>query len=112
MTDNKAALDALDRVISGGMMSPHEIKKYAPLFRAALQRPEPHVCNDDRFDRVMNLLACLKMEHGLCDPRERRACTNCNAIDDLNTMLAEYKGPHVIPSSVLEQPTPAQKGEE
>lgn len=45
-----------------------------------------------KFHRVMGLLLNLQMAHGTCHPRERRACTNCNARDDLNQMIAEYNG--------------------
>lgn len=45
-----------------------------------------------KFHQVMSLLSNLQMPHGTCRPRERRACTHCNARDDLDKMLAEYKG--------------------
>ena len=55
--------------------------------------------NDDaaqKFYRVMGLLKGTKMKHGLCKPRERRACTNCNAVEALDKMLAEYRGAPVL----------------
>lgn len=48
------------------------------------------------YNRVMSLLRSTRMEHGLCQPRERRACTHCNAVDDLNKMVDEYKGARII----------------
>lgn len=46
-----------------------------------------------QYYRVMDLLRdSMHMKHGLCEPRERRACTRCNATDDLATMVSEYRG--------------------
>ncbi len=54
---------------------------------------EKHVRDDAaNYHRVMGLMRSLQMEHGLCQPRARRACTQCNARDDLEQMLREYKG--------------------
>lgn len=61
------------------------------------------------YHRVMSLLQSTKMEHGLCKPRERRACTACNACDDLDKMIDEYKGPKVVASEAHAQ---GQKGSE
>jgi hypothetical protein len=47
------------------------------------------------YHRVMSLLKATRMEHGLCEPRSRRACTHCNAKDDLDKLLAEYKGARI-----------------
>lgn len=44
------------------------------------------------FHRVMGLWRDLSKIHGKCTPRSDRACTACNAIDDLNTIASEYKG--------------------
>lgn len=49
--------------------------------------------NDSRdYHQVMSLLRSSKMQHGLCKPRERRACTACNAQEKLDKLVAEYKG--------------------
>lgn len=50
---------------------------------------------EQEYHRVMALLQNTRMEHGLCQPRERRACTHCNAVDDLNKLMEEYKGPPI-----------------
>jgi len=47
---------------------------------------------EDKYHNVMELLKQTKMKHGLCKPRERRACTHCNALDDLDKLISEYKG--------------------
>ena len=47
------------------------------------------------YHSVMGWLRDLTMEHGLCVPRERLACTHCNARDNLDKHLAEYKGPMI-----------------
>lgn len=52
-----------------------------------------HLANSQQqYHQVMGLLRDMQMEHGTCQPRERRACTACNAKDDLDKLLAEYKG--------------------
>ena len=60
-----------------------------------LSLPEPSkqtVQDAQNYYRVMGLLRHMKKEHGLCEPRERKACTVCNAKDELEVMLSEYKG--------------------
>lgn len=47
----------------------------------------------EQYYRVMDLLRdSMHMKHGLCEPRERRACTRCNSTDDLAAMVSEYRG--------------------
>jgi len=46
----------------------------------------------ENYHRVMQLLADSELPHGLCQPRERKACSHCNAADELARMRAEYKG--------------------
>lgn len=46
----------------------------------------------ERFHRVMGPLPNMQMEHGTCRPRERRACTHCDAKDDLIKLLAKCTG--------------------
>lgn len=48
--------------------------------------------SQQQYQQVMGLLRDMQMEHGTCQPRERRACTHCNAKDDLDKLLAEYRG--------------------
>jgi hypothetical protein len=50
------------------------------------------------YHEVMGHLRALRMDHGLCQPRERRACTHCNAEDDLAKAVAAYRGPRVRPA--------------
>lgn len=45
-----------------------------------------------QYEHVMDLLRNLKMEHGLCKPRSRRACTNCNSREELERIVARWKG--------------------
>lgn len=45
-----------------------------------------------RYDQVMDLLRSAKMSHGQCQPRTRKACTACNAQDELNRLVSEWKG--------------------
>lgn len=51
------------------------------------------------YHHVMSLLRNTKMEHGLCQPRERRACTHCNAIEELDKLLKDYKGARIVASA-------------
>lgn len=51
---------------------------------------------DADFHAVMSLLQAMQMEHGLCEPRSRRACTHCNAKDDLDALVKAYKGHPVV----------------
>jgi hypothetical protein len=44
----------------------------------------------------MNALKWTKREHGLCQPRSRRACSHCNALETIDQMIADYKGPRII----------------
>lgn len=47
---------------------------------------------EQSYYRVMDLLRRARMEHGLCQPRSRRACSHCNAVDDIKVLVDEYKG--------------------
>jgi len=44
------------------------------------------------FHRVMGYLRAMRKEHGLCQPRARKACTACNAKDNLDAVVDAYKG--------------------
>lgn len=48
-----------------------------------------------KYHEVMECLRGLKMEHGLCFPIERHACTHCACARKLLKLQAEYKGPRV-----------------
>lgn len=48
------------------------------------------------YHRVMQLLRNAKLPHGQCQPRSRRACAHCNAVDDLAKLEAEYKGARIV----------------
>lgn len=54
--------------------------------------------DSDAYHRVMSLLRNTQMDHGLCQPRERRACTHCNAQDELNELVKRYKGRPIVPA--------------
>ena len=44
------------------------------------------------YHRIMQLLRDSRKEHGTCQPRERRACTACNAAEEIDALLEEYRG--------------------
>jgi hypothetical protein len=50
------------------------------------------------YHKLMGLFAATRMEHGTCQPRARRACTHCNAVDDIAAMVKAYAGPMVVRS--------------
>lgn len=53
--------------------------------------PDVRPVNYERLhNKVMDLLRNTKMEHGLCDPRERRACSHCNAVEELDKITENY----------------------
>ncbi len=45
-----------------------------------------------RRDEVLGLLRNMKLEHGTCQPRERKACTNCNSKERLDKIVDDWKG--------------------
>ena len=52
-----------------------------------------------KLHRVMALLTDMRMGHGRCLPRKDRACTHCNAVDDLESEINRYTGPPVVLAS-------------
>ncbi len=48
-----------------------------------------------KYEHVMGLCRSAVMVHGICQPRERKACTACNAIDEMRALVAEWGG-HTI----------------
>lgn len=55
------------------------------------------------FHKVMRCLRAMRRsQHGLCEPRERKACTICNAKDELEQIIQEYKGAPIYPASGLD----------
>jgi len=45
-----------------------------------------------KYEHVMGLLRDTKMQHGTCQPRSRKACTACNAQEELDRLISEWKG--------------------
>lgn len=43
-------------------------------------------------EHILGLLRNTKMEHGICKPRSRKACTACNSQDELDKIVAGWKG--------------------
>lgn len=48
--------------------------------------------SEESFHQIMRLLKDAKLPHGRCQPRSDKACTHCNAQDELDTRLTAYKG--------------------
>lgn len=46
-------------------------------------------------DEILGLLRDVKLKHGTCLPRSRKACTNCSAQDRLDKIVGDWKGPRV-----------------
>lgn len=73
------------------------LKQENATFQDAVIAGIGHLANSQQqFHQVMGLLRDMQKEHGTCQPRERRACTHCNAKDDLDKLLAEYKGQPIV----------------
>ena len=53
----------------------------------------------ERYHDAMDALRRTRMPHGLCYPRERQACSHCNALERIDVMLSEYKGRRVVLAS-------------
>lgn len=58
---------------------------------------ERQAADASEYHRVMRLLLDMRRPHGTCEPRERRACTACNAAEALEKLLARYKGAPIMP---------------
>lgn len=43
-------------------------------------------------EHILGLLRDTKMEHGTCEPRSRKACTACNAQEELDKIVKDWKG--------------------
>lgn len=50
-------------------------------------------------EHILSLLRDTKMKHGLCQPRERKACTACGAKEHLDEILSKWKGVTIYPTS-------------
>lgn len=48
------------------------------------------------YHKVMHHLKDTERKHGRCQPRADRACTHCNAQEQIEVMTKAYKGPRVI----------------
>ncbi len=53
-----------------------------------------------KYADVMAALKRSKMEHGLCEPVERNACTACAAQRKLDEHLANWKGARIVLAGV------------
>ncbi|PYS52424.1 MAG: hypothetical protein DMF68_01565 [Acidobacteria bacterium] len=52
----------------------------------------------EKYYQAMQHLRAQKLPHGRCEPREARACTRCNAADDLEALVNAYKGRPIVPA--------------
>lgn len=43
-------------------------------------------------EHILGLLRDTKMQHGTCQPRSRKACTACNAQEELDKIVKNWKG--------------------
>lgn len=51
-----------------------------------------------KYEHVLGLLRDTKMRHGTCQPRSRKACTACNAQEELDKIVKDWKGFTIVPS--------------
>lgn len=61
-----------------------------------MTREEEIVHESEQFHEVMDCLRKMKMKHGKCEPRKDRACSHCNGADDLQKIVANYKGRRIV----------------
>lgn len=83
---DRAALEAKCREL---IEANQELYGTAVRLGEALERAQEY---EDKFHQVMSAYRRTKMEHGLCEPVERNACTHCAAVRKLDKMLSQYKG--------------------
>jgi hypothetical protein len=87
------------------VLAPATRKAIESALRAAVPEVPAEI---ELFHEVMRCLQDMKMPHGLCKPRSKMACTNCNAIDRLQAIFFSYRGPRVIAASPQQAPQAAQ----
>jgi len=86
-------LDAMDRLAKQRDEAHEELAvTQIQLDNAAHEAKEFRLAHN----RLMELYKKTKMDHGLCEPVERKACTNCAARRELDRLLSEWKGPRVV----------------
>jgi len=86
----------LDRIL----VKADDIKRFASAWNERAHQINPAVSSDAQmFHIVMQHLQNMNMEHGLCQPRERMACTNCNSREALKKIEMSYQGPRIMPAS-------------
>jgi len=56
---------------------------------------KPPVDYEELYHQAMDAYRKTKMEHGLCKPVERHACSHCAGIRKLDELLSKYKGRRV-----------------
>lgn len=75
--------------------------------QAALDRSEGALKErETAYCELMGFIRSTKMKHGLCHPRERKACTACNAQDYIDALLSEWKGAPIYAQRIA-KPTAA-----
>ena len=90
---------------TSGVMPPVEVVAAADYdaLRARVAELEADAAG---FHKVMELLRNTRLGHGTCVPRSRRACSHCNAIDDIASMLGNYKGPRIFATGLSANKSP------
>jgi hypothetical protein len=56
-------------------------------------------CYEQKYHEIMGVLRDLRKfegRHGKCNPRLDRACAYCNAVDDLERLVSDYRGPRIV----------------
>ena len=75
------------------------VQQYINSLMRTIEGQRKHIAQlqtvEHQYHDVMGALRSTKMEHGLCEPVERKACTHCAGQRKLDKMLAEYKGPRI-----------------
>jgi hypothetical protein len=69
-----------------------EIKSHEAIIDRLLEEIEQLKEERRQKEHILGLLRDTKMEHGICQPRSRKACTACNAQELLDTIVKGWKG--------------------
>lgn len=69
-----------------------EVESQAKIIDGLLEEIEKLKDERRQKESILGMLRDTKMKHGTCQPRSRKACTACNAQEELDKIVAAWKG--------------------
>lgn len=72
-------------------LTPKQQEKLLHIF-AVMIHDVTLTAQEDGRDEILELLRMTRMQHGSCQPREHKACTACNAQEQIDAILSKWKG--------------------